>query len=116
MPDTAARVETILRDCAVQVMRTDCDYVRLSGRLFHAADALDAAAGPLVRESSLPSTMFAHDHADAAAAETCEWTDDNGLWETACGEAWLFSNDGGPVENGMKYCHACGKPVTVKEG
>ena len=42
--DTAARVAAILRDCAVQVMRTDCDYVRLSGRLFHAADALDAAA------------------------------------------------------------------------
>ncbi|WP_440111681.1 hypothetical protein [Acidovorax sp. BL-A-41-H1] len=46
--------------------------------------------------------------------ETCEWTHDeaDGFWETSCGEAWRF-DDGGPSENGMKYCHSCGKHLTV---
>ena len=40
---------------------------------------------------------------------TCEWREDaDGIWETACGEAWQCT-EGTPVENDMKYCHSCGK-------
>lgn len=40
---------------------------------------------------------------------TCEWREDaDGIWETACGEAWVCT-EGTPVENDMKYCHSCGK-------
>lgn len=40
----------------------------------------------------------------------CEWRlddADNGIWESACGETWLFV-DGGPIENRMLFCHRCG--------
>ena len=46
---------------------------------------------------------------------TCEWThnEDDGFWETACGEAWRF-DDGGPGENNMHFCHSCGKSLRIK--
>ncbi|MBH2759606.1 hypothetical protein [Serratia ureilytica] len=44
----------------------------------------------------------------------CEWTydDNDSKWDSACGEAWMFS-DGGPTENGVKFCQGCGKPVLL---
>jgi hypothetical protein len=51
----------------------------------------------------------------AAVPAGCKWTphsDEGGGWRTACGEDWYFV-DGGPTENGMKHCHACGKPVEL---
>ena len=52
-----------------------------------------------------------------AVPRTCEWThnDDDGFWETACGEAWRF-DDGGPAENSMHFCHSCGKSLRIKGG
>lgn len=50
-----------------------------------------------------------------ALEDACEWllTDaDNGVWESACGEAWTFI-DGGPVDNSVRFCHGCGKPVAI---
>ncbi len=44
---------------------------------------------------------------------SCCWTDDgDGLWETECGEAFVFT-DGGPAENKAKFCPYCGKPLDV---
>lgn len=45
---------------------------------------------------------------------TCAWThdEDDGSWDSACGEAWQFS-DGGPVENNVRFCQGCGKPVGI---
>ncbi|WP_321944663.1 hypothetical protein [Burkholderia cenocepacia] len=43
----------------------------------------------------------------------CEWKCDdvdNGTWESCCGEIWTFT-DGGPVENGMLFCHRCGSKL-----
>ena len=57
-------------------------------------------------------------HAQAGAVPlTCEWThnEDDGFWETACGEAWRF-DDGGPGENNMHFCHSCGKSLRIKGG
>jgi len=69
LPTETARVAGVLRDCAVAVMRTDTDYARLSGRLFHAADALDAAA-----------------------KQTCEWElRDDGLYFAPCG-FWSYES------------------------
>jgi len=43
----------------------------------------------------------------------CEWTEDAGeMWQSSCGEALEFSW-GGPVENGVKFCHGCGKPIEI---
>ena len=48
---------------------------------------------------------------------TCEWAhnEDDGFWETACGQPWRF-DDGGPKENHMNFCHCCGKPLRIKGG
>ena len=48
---------------------------------------------------------------------TCEWAhnEDDGFWETACGQSWRF-DDGGPKENHMNFCHCCGKPLRIKGG
>ena len=48
---------------------------------------------------------------------TCEWThnEDDGFWETACGEAWRF-DDGGPGKNNMHFCHSCGNSLRIKGG
>jgi len=47
----------------------------------------------------------------------CEWAhnENDGFWESACGEAWWF-DDGGPAENSMHFCHSCGKSLRIKGG
>jgi len=41
-------------------------------------------------------------------ATGCEWkADEEGVWGTGCGQAFVF-DDGGPIENGMKFCCYCG--------
>jgi hypothetical protein len=47
----------------------------------------------------------------------CEWhKDDDGIWKSACGAvtAWCF-DDGGPEENGCRFCLGCGKPLVVAD-
>lgn len=48
--------------------------------------------------------------------DTCAWTYDEHhyKWDTACGEAWQFMNDG-PKENGVRFCHSCGRPIQTNE-
>ena len=48
------------------------------------------------------------------AQETCKWTQSNEWWSAACGASWAFI-DCGPVENGVNFCHGCGKPVEIEE-
>ena len=46
---------------------------------------------------------------------TCTWTEDNeGVYNSACGEAFEF-NEGGPEENNMLFCCYCGKKIMVKK-
>lgn len=53
---------------------------------------------------------------DEQPGAVCEWSqsDDPDFcwWDSACGEAWTFT-DGGPTENGMKFCPYCGKELCV---
>ena len=52
---------------------------------------------------------------DEGGARECVWTEDtDGLWETSCGRSWTFI-EGGPEENGVRYCHGCGKPVRIAD-
>ena len=46
---------------------------------------------------------------------TCEWSqeDDSGIWNSGCGVTWSFHDDG-PTENGMHFCHSCGKTLVVE--
>jgi hypothetical protein len=48
---------------------------------------------------------------------TCEWrlTDsDNGVWSTACDNEFAII-EGGPKDNGFKFCCMCGKPIPPPE-
>lgn len=37
----------------------------------------------------------------------CRWTEDeDGVWWSDCGRGWCF-NDGGPSENGVRFCQGC---------
>jgi len=45
---------------------------------------------------------------------TCLWKEDlDGPWETACGGAWEFIDDG-PKENNCIYCPHCGKRIVIE--
>lgn len=48
------------------------------------------------------------------ASQGCKWTYDEHdyKWDSACGEAWQFT-DGGPEDNGVKFCQGCGKPAML---
>ena len=50
--------------------------------------------------------------------ERCKWTPadqfDDEIWETGCGEEFIFTAEG-PKENGVKFCHNCGKPIEISE-
>lgn len=51
---------------------------------------------------------------DAQPTRTCAWIEDeDGKWDSACGEAYCFTVDG-PAENGVRFCHGCGAPVVPK--
>ena len=44
----------------------------------------------------------------------CRWKcNDDGYYETSCGEEWVFP-EGAPHENGLIYCPHCGKPASVR--
>lgn len=47
---------------------------------------------------------------------TCTWTHDHDYdddyWETGCGETFTFL-DGGPMDNGVKFCPFCGKAIEI---
>jgi len=51
--------------------------------------------------------------------DECEWKQSSGdddfdrTFSTGCGGEWQFY-DGGPAENGMKYCCYCGKKIKEK--
>lgn len=46
----------------------------------------------------------------AVAVAVCNWNqeDDGGSWVSDCGQYFTL-DDGDPSENGMKFCHGCGK-------
>ena len=43
----------------------------------------------------------------------CVWSEEyEGPWESACGHAFNII-EGGPAENGMKFCCFCGAPINA---
>ena len=51
---------------------------------------------------------------DSARSLNCQWVDDaiEPYWATECGEAFTFI-EGGPIENGMRFCCYCGGKITT---
>ncbi len=47
---------------------------------------------------------------------SCEWTQDGSDyigWETSCGGIFVL-NEGSPLQNDMKFCCYCGRPLVEK--
>lgn len=57
-------------------------------------------------------------YAEARPQGACTWLLDDeqdlGAWQSSCGQAWMFT-EGGPAENGVRYCQGCGKPVRIEQ-
>lgn len=53
--------------------------------------------------------------ADGGKPSTCTWSEGEFSWHTGCGKEWQFTDGGLPSENGMEFCHSCGKKLVVSE-
>lgn len=85
------------------------------GMWVRAADFDEHQAQGKQREVALQDRLTAVEQQLDERSGTCEWTDEDGVgtWHSACGVVWSFHEEG-PAENGMNYCHSCGKAVAVK--
>ncbi|NRR28853.1 hypothetical protein HSX11_01520 [Oxalobacteraceae bacterium] len=84
----------------------------------HGNGALDvtAANGTKYGWSAARCKVVAPRPTASGAVDLCAWTindHENMIWQSSCGEAWSFV-DGGPVENGVKFCQGCGKAVDLR--
>ena len=79
-------------------------------------------AAPVVQEKQEPWPFSAdrvtYHKAAPVVQPPCLWSCDDdenmpGTWDGACGAKWTFT-DGGPIENDLRYCPQCGKPVIVE--
>lgn len=52
--------------------------------------------------------------AEGAPSPACTWSEGGFSWHTSCGKEWQFTDGGLPAENGMHFCHSCGKTLVVE--
>jgi hypothetical protein len=52
--------------------------------------------------------------AEGRKPSTCTWSEGGFSWHTGCGKEWQFTDGGLPAENGMNFCHSCGKTLVVE--
>lgn len=90
--------------------------LRFSVPLYAHPDAGDVARLTAERDALQQRLNAADQRIDDFAGGDCEWSqdDDGGTWNSACGSTWSFHDDG-PAENGMHFCHSCGKTLVVEE-
>lgn len=85
-----------------------------SGNL--APHGIGGSARPLLEASASRLAALAQ-QAGAVGGEVCTWTCtdhpyEGVTWDSTCGVKYCFTEDG-PEENGHKFCHSCGKPMSV---
>lgn len=75
------------------------------------ASAMEALDEAIFAASRLPALK-------PGEVETCEWTtdpdsgEDDREYDTQCGKRFMLLH-GGPAENGMRFCHSCGKMISI---
>ncbi len=89
-------------------------------RLTAADERVDVLEGLLRKtlayftEPGMPEDLLAEFKAALArATNSCTWQYGAYSWRTSCGEEWML-NDGTPEQNGMRFCHSCGKTLVVE--
>ena len=72
------------------------------------------AAAAIIRQLAANQPQNAQQNIPEIIPDSCTWTFSNydDHWSGTCGAEWVF-NDGGPEENGVKFCPKCGKSVAV---
>lgn len=107
----ARAIESTVRQQDAELVR---ELVEMSSALLKKIhrDAPDLS-GKLMGELEAALTR-AQQGLNGVEPATCKWTSDADMdaWESACGEAWQFMNDG-PTENNVRFCQGCGKPVEI---
>ena len=72
------------------------------------------AAAAIIRQLAANQPQDAQQNIPEIIPESCTWTfskyDEH--WTGTCGVEWIFP-DGGPEENGVKFCPKCGKSVAI---
>jgi hypothetical protein len=93
----------------------------LQQRLTAADERADVLEGLVHRtleyftEPGMPEDLLSEFRAALArVATTCTWQYGAFSWHTGCGQEWML-NDGTPEQNGMRFCHSCGKTLVVHE-
>lgn len=70
---------------------------------------MDAMPSPLESHTLLYTHPHTNQPDSGAGSDGCQWVEDEGIWESACGYA-LWYEDGTPSECGQAFCPKCGKP------
>lgn len=72
------------------------------------------SAAAIIRQLAANQTQNAQQNIPEIIPDSCTWTFSNydDHWSGTCGVEWIFP-DGGPEENGVKFCPKCGKSVAV---
>ncbi|MFU0839402.1 MAG: hypothetical protein ACFWUJ_13015 [Pseudomonas fragi] len=108
-------------DLSAAVSRRTKRVRELESQLAYAVDALNE----VVKASAMYEKPFeiatlaigeisALKTADGSKPSTCTWSEGGFSWHTGCGKEWQFTDGGLPDENGMHFCHSCGKALVVE--
>ncbi len=70
------------------------------------------ADAAIIRQLAASQQQDAQQNIPEIIPDSCTWTFSNydDHWSGTCGVEWIFP-DGGPEENGVKFCPKCGKSV-----
>lgn len=109
--DRIEAVKTVLRRLAGNSPVVPDGMERVATTLEHIGNFADAA---IIRQMAANQQQNAPQNIPEIISEICTWTfsDYDSHWSGTCGAEWVF-NDGGPEENGVKFCPKCGKSVAV---
>lgn len=72
------------------------------------------AGAAIIRQLAVNQQQNAQQNIPEIIPDSCTWTFSNydDHWSGTCGVEWIFP-DGGPEENGVKFCPKCGKSVAI---
>lgn len=107
-------------NCSLETaMRAEIDALRQRCAELEAEQNIcGSGAGCLSKEARIDAAESRCAELEKDAAP-CVWSaedDDNmpGTYASSCGELWTFT-EGGPIENGVTFCHHCGNKVELGE-
>ena len=109
-------VDGLCEDCYTAISQQPAPVVPdgielVANTLEHIGNFADAA---IIRQLAANQPQNAPQNIPEIIPDSCTWTFSNydDHWSGTCGVEWIFP-DGGPEENGVKFCPKCGKSVAI---